>query len=91
MHVIANTFADRFNASFGIPAIRPQVGESFDRNNDLFLVEPGVVEHRDGHITRGSDVSVIYDALIEYNRRHMRADAFADHYADDPSECGFLS
>ena len=89
MHLTANTFADRFNASFNIPAFRPKVGESFDRNNDLFLAAPGVVEHRDGHVTRGSEISVIYDALIEYNRRHMRADAFADHYSDDPTECGF--
>lgn len=89
MHLIANTFADRFNACHGIPAFRPQIGESFDRNNDLFLTAPDTVEHRDGHITRGSETSVIYDALIDYNRRHMRAEAFADHYGDDPTESGF--
>lgn len=83
---IANTFADHLKPTFGIPAIRPAVGESFDANNDLCLIAENVVLHRDGHITRGSRISVIYDALIEYNRRHMRADAFAAYYADDPTE-----
>lgn len=86
MHMLANTFADRLEPKFGIPSIRPNVGESFDVNNDLFLASEDTVYHRDGHITRGSKISVIYDALIDYNRRHMRADAFAAYYADDPSE-----
>ena len=83
---LANTFSDRLKPRFGIPAIRPAIGESFDVNNDLCLIAEGVVLHRDGHITRGSKTSVIYDAMIEYNRRHMRADDFAAHYADDPTE-----
>ena len=83
---IANTFSERLNPRWGIPEIEPAIGESFDANNDLTLIAPGVVLHRDGHITRGSTISAIYDALIEYNRRHMSAADFAYHYGDDPSE-----
>ena len=85
----ANTFADRLNPRFGIPQIKPVIGESFDANNDLCLVDACTVLHRDGHITKGSPISVTYDALIEYNRRHLSREAFSNHYGDDPTECGF--
>lgn len=86
MFMTANGFADHLNPKFGIPAIKPVVGESFDRNNDLFLVDEHTVLHRDGHVTRSTSASVIHDALIEYNRRHMAPIAFAHNYADDPTE-----
>jgi len=89
MHRIANTFRDSLNTKFGFPQIQPSVGESFDVNNDLHLFDINTVMHRDGHVTKGSPASVTHDSLIDYNRRHMSADAFADHYADDPTENGF--
>lgn len=84
---IANTFAYKLKPRFGLPQIKPIIGESFDVNNDLILIDDWTVLHRDGHITRGSRISVTHDALIDYNRRHMSADAFADFYSDDPTEC----
>jgi len=89
MHYLANTFADRLKPRFGIPSVKPEIGESFDDYNNLWLVDACTVLHRDGHITKGSPASVTHDALIEYNRRHMSPVAFADYYADDPTECGF--
>jgi hypothetical protein len=85
----ANDFTDRLKAVYGIPTIKPVVGESFDRNNDLWLVSETEVLHRDGYVTKGSAISVIHDALIDWNRRHMNARDFADYYSDDPTECGF--
>ena len=85
----ANIFADRLKPEFGLPTIRPSVGESFDQNNDLFLVDSCTVQHRDGTVTRGSAASVTHDALIAYNRKHMRAESFAAFYGDDPTESGF--
>jgi hypothetical protein len=87
----ANTFADRLRPKFGIPQIKPAIGEAFDANNDLFLADACTVLHRDGHITRGSAASVTHDALIDYNRRHMTAADFADHYGDDITENGFAA
>ena len=87
MHKIANTFAARLKPEFGLPQIKPTPSESFDTNNDLWLMECGRrVMHRDGHITTGSPSSVTHDALIEYNRRHMTREAFADHYGDPEEE-----
>lgn len=91
MLTIANTFAAHLAPRFGIPTIKPTIGEAFDANNDLYLVDACTVLHRDGTVTRGSAASVTHDALIAYNRRHLRADVFADHYGDDPTECGFGS
>ena len=89
MHTYANRFCDRLKPVFGIPEIKPAIGESFDYANDLFLADSCTVLHRDGHVTRGTPLSVTYDALIDWNRRHMTAKAFADHYGDDPTERGF--
>lgn len=89
MHLIANTFADRLKVKWGIPQIKPEIGESFDVNNDLCLIDACTVLHRDGHVTKGSPSSVTHDALIDYNRRHMSSDAFAEYYGDDPTENGF--
>jgi len=85
----ANSFADRLKPKFGLPTIRPVVGESFDRNNDLFLVDACTVLHRDGTVTRGSAASVTHDALIVYNTKHMCAESFVEFYGDDPTESGF--
>jgi hypothetical protein len=85
----ANVFTDKLKAKFGIPTIRPVIGESFDQNNDLYLVDACTVLHRDGTVTRGSAASVTHDALIVYNRKYMDAESFADFYGDDPTECGF--
>lgn len=79
---IANTFADRLDPKWGIPMIKPRVGEAFDANNDLFLADSCTVLHRDGHITRGTETSVTHDALIEYNRRHLTREALEDHYGE---------
>ena len=91
MTLAANTFSEHLNPKFGIPKIKPTIGAAFDANNDLLLHDACTVLHRDGHITRGSAISVTYDALIDYNRRHMSAEAFADHYGDDPTENGFAA
>ena len=88
-----NTYADNLNPSFGVPTIKPTPGQSFDRNNDLFLAECGtIVHHRDGHITRGTVYSVTSDALIEYDRHHMTRAAFDDCYdeGDERSESMML-
>jgi hypothetical protein len=85
----ANSFAARLKPKFGLPTIRPVVGESFDRNNDLFLVDACTVLHRDGTVTRGSAASVTHDALIVYNTKHMCAESFVEFYGDDPTESGF--
>ena len=77
---IPNTFAAHLAPRFGIPTIKPAIGEAFDANNDLYLVDACTVLHRDGTVTRGTAASVTHDALIAYNRRHLRADVFADHY-----------
>jgi hypothetical protein len=89
--LIANTFRADLKPRFGIPTIEPRVGEAFDVNNDLFLHDECTVLHRDGHITRGTKTSVTHDALIEWNRRNLRADVFADFYGDDPTENGFAA
>lgn len=81
--ITPNCFADNLKPSFGIPAIKPTRGQSFDRFNDLVLSACGkVVYHRDGHITNGTIRSVTSDALIEYNRRHMTRAAFDDCYGE---------
>jgi len=82
-----NNFAPRFKPEFGIPAIKPQPGETFDVNNDLTLLSCGTrVMHRDGSITSGTAASVTHDALIEYNRRHLKPEIFADYYGDPIAE-----
>jgi hypothetical protein len=83
LHNRPNAYADRLKPSFGIPEIKPKPGETFDRENDLWLSDCGtIVYHRDGHITQGTVLSATSDALIEYDRRHMTPSAFADCYAD---------
>jgi hypothetical protein len=86
-----NTFAAHLSPRFGLPTIKPRIGEAFDQHNDLFLHDACTVLHRDGHITRGTPSSVTHDALIDWNRRNLRADVFADFYADDPTENGFAA
>ncbi len=88
-HREPNTFCDRLKAVHGLPTVLPVVGESFDAFNDLWLATPTEVHHRDGFVTKGTKVSVIHDALIDWNRRHMTARDFADFYSDDPTENGF--
>lgn len=92
MNRTANTFRDNLKPVFGIPQIKPRIGETFDVNNDLFLLNACTVLHRDGHTTRGTAASVTHDALIEWNRRHLTRDAFADHYGegDERSESMML-
>ena len=87
---IANTYADKLRPKFGVPVLRPIIGESFDVNNDLTLISETEVLHRDGHITRGTRFSVTRDALIEYNARNMSAESFNDFYGDDPTENAWL-
>lgn len=89
MKRIANTFRDSLKPKWGIPQIKPIVGQTFDVNNDLHLLDARTVEHRDGYITTGSPTSVTHDALTDYNRRHMAPADFEYYYADDPSESGF--
>ena len=83
MKKLANEYADRFNAKFGIPTIKPRPGESFDVNNDLTMGNDGcTVYHRDGHVSYGGSA----DALLTYNKRHMTRAAFLDHYGEDECE-----
>jgi hypothetical protein len=93
---VANTFADHLKPRFGDATITPALGQSFDRNNDLFLGHDGVIRPR--HEWQGNPIdtakhssikAACFDALINYNRATMRADDFAAHYGDDPTECGF--
>lgn len=65
----ANAFRDDLKPVAGIPTIKPRIGESFDKNNDLFLVDSRTVLHRDGHVTKGNPDRVTHDALLEYDRR----------------------
>ena len=76
-----NNFRDDLKPVFGIPQIKPRVGETFDRANDLWLGYDGrTVYHRDGHISYGGPA----DAIVAYDRRHMSPAAFADcYYGDD--------
>jgi hypothetical protein len=92
MHRIANTFRDDLKPLFGICQIKPEIGETFDKANDLYLHDACTVHHRDGHVTRGTPASVTHDALIDWNRRHLTRDAFADHYGegDERSESMML-
>lgn len=77
---LPNEFREDLKPVFGIPSIKPIPGESFDRNNDLLLGDDGrTVYHRDGYVSYGGPV----DALVEYNKRHMCPDAFADYYDDE--------
>ena len=89
---IANTFRDDLKPKFGIPQIKPQIGATFDKNNDLFLFDACTVHHRDGHVTKGSPASVTHDALIDWNRRHMTREAFEYEYGegDDCTESMML-
>jgi hypothetical protein len=83
MNRTANTFRADLKPMFGLPQIKPRIGEAFDVNNDLHLLDACTVLHRDGHITRGTAASVTHDALIDWNRRHMTREAFNDFYGDD--------
>ena len=81
--ITPNCFADNLKPSFGIPAIKPTRGQTFDRFNDLSLSHCGtIVYHRDGFVTRGTKTSATHDALIDYNRRHMTRAAFDDCYGE---------
>jgi hypothetical protein len=96
MHRAANTFRDDLKTTFGMATIEPKRGAFFDKNNDLFLGETGVIVPR--HEWQGpviytykhsSLIAACADALINYNRATMRPEDFAEYYGDDPSECGF--
>lgn len=78
-----SAFRDDLNPVFGIPSIPPTPGESFDRNNDLWLGADGrTVYHRDGFISYGGPA----DALVAYDQRRMTRAAFAEHYGDEREE-----
>lgn len=57
------------------------IGASFDRNNDLWLVDEKTVMHRDGYVTEGHPSNVTSVALLDYNRRHMRPDVFGEWFS----------
>lgn len=83
----ANDFAERFAPQWGLPQITPTPGESFDRNNDLFLHTDGKIYPRHGwqgpviDTAKHSSVSAACcDAILNYNRATMTAADFADHY-----------
>ena len=90
MSRIANTFRDDLKPLFGICQIKPRIGETFDKANDLYLQDACTVHHRDGYITRGSPASVTHDALIDWNRRHMSAADFAEEYREGDAESMML-
>lgn len=78
-----NTFRDDLKPHFGIPQIRPRIGETFDKNNDLVLgVDGRTVYHRDGYVSYGGPA----DALTAYDKRHMTRDAFFEYYGGDDDE-----
>lgn len=80
MHLIPNTFRDDLNPKFGVPTIKPKPGQTFDKNNDLTLGDDGrTVYHRDGFVSYGGAC----DAIVAYDKRHMRADKFFEHYGGD--------
>jgi hypothetical protein len=98
MRRTANAFRDDLRPVFGLATIAPPECYAFDKNNDLFLGEDGIIRPR--HTWQGPDVdtakhsSVIAacaDALINYNRATMRPADFAEYYGDDPTECGFAA
>jgi len=83
MNKLANEFRDEFEPRFGIPTIKPRPNESFDANNDLCMGSDGrTVYHRDGHVSYGGAA----DALLTYNKRHMKRAAFVEYYGDDHCE-----
>lgn len=74
-----NTFRDDLKPVFGIPSVKPRPGETFDKNNDLWLGADGrTVYHRDGHVSYGGPA----DALVEYDKRHMSSADFDECYGD---------
>lgn len=80
MHTLPNAFRDDLNPEWGIPTIEHRVGETFDKNNDLWLAEDGrTVYHRDGHVSYGGPA----DAILDYDKRHMTRDAFEEYYGGD--------
>ena len=84
MKRLANEYADRFNATFGIPQVKPKPGETFDRNNDLTMGDDGrTVYHRDGHVSYGGSA----DALLTYNKRHMSRRDFYEYYGGADEGC----
>ena len=86
MHYLPNDFADRFEPRFGIATKPVEPGQSFDTNNDLYLCDDGrTVLHRDGHVSYGGAA----DALVEYNKRHMRPANFKEYYGDEEIEEDF--
>ncbi|WP_306150711.1 hypothetical protein [Roseovarius sp. MMSF_3281] len=77
--MIPNAFRDDLKPKFGVPQIKPRLGETFDKNNDLTLGEDGrTVYHRDGYVSYGGPA----DAIVDYDKRHMHPAAFNEHYAD---------
>ena len=79
MHKLPNAFRDDLKPVFGIPTIKPTLGEAFDKNNDLTLGDDGrTVYHRDGHVSYGGPA----DAIVEYDKRHMHPATFAEYYGD---------
>lgn len=87
MLMTPNAFRDDLKPKFGIATIAPTPGEAFDRNNDLWLDHDGrTVHHRDGFISRGGPA----DALVAYNKRHMKPAAFAEFYGGDDEGSEFM-
>ena len=92
--IAANIFQERMKASFGFPTVAPLAGESFDWANDCFLSRDGKsIEFRAGwdpiEIVDGRIFSAMCDALITWNKRHMKKCEFDEYYGDDPTENGF--
>ena len=90
-------FQDRIAARFGLPANRPQPGESFDAANDCFLSDCGkfVVFRHDGFSTRcGIDVrgrlrAAMMEALNVWEVHKNGREAWDRENANDPTELGF--
>lgn len=94
----ANTFRDDLRPAFGLATVAPKLNAAFDKANDLFLGDDGIIRPR--HEWQGPTIdtanhssvaAACFDALINYNRATMRPEDFADFYGDDPTENGFAA
>jgi len=98
MNRSANTFRDDLKPVFGSATIEPKFNAAFDKANDLFLGDDGIIRPR--HEWQGpaidtakhsSVIAACADAMINYNRAIMHPVDFSNYYGDDQTECGFAA
>jgi hypothetical protein len=92
-----NDFSDTFQREgehLNVAALAALRNGSFDRHNDCWIDGKGEFIHirnvsKPISINRLGLFGAATDALTIWERHHNSAAAFAHHYADDPTECGF--